>query len=150
LYLLHFSVAISTSKALDSGTSGSEVTHSSIQFSDVLILTVCFQFINFGFQIFPLFAPEMSWLHVLYYSDCLRYFGLADVATAFCPLLLITLPLLEPDVSSNAFSFCYVLSVSDEDSRPSKTTGEVTVPCVSVFVFLCSRQKHKNVWTNWW
>src|SRR5215470_13183680 len=31
-----------------------------IQVSEILVLTVCFKFINFSFQIFPLFVPEMS------------------------------------------------------------------------------------------
>jgi hypothetical protein len=31
-----------------------------VQVSDILVLSVCFMFINFGFQIFLLFIPEMS------------------------------------------------------------------------------------------
>src|SRR5215470_9196989 len=31
-----------------------------IQVSDILVRTVCFKFINFSFQIFLLFVPEMS------------------------------------------------------------------------------------------
>jgi hypothetical protein len=34
--------------------------YSSIQVSDVLIVTVRYKLINFAFQIFPLFIPETS------------------------------------------------------------------------------------------
>jgi hypothetical protein len=34
--------------------------YSSLQVSDVLVFTVCYKLINFVFQIFPLFIPEIS------------------------------------------------------------------------------------------
>jgi hypothetical protein len=37
-----------------------KVTDTPIQVSDILVLPVCFKFINFSFQIFLLFVPEMS------------------------------------------------------------------------------------------
>jgi hypothetical protein len=37
-----------------------KLNYSSIQVSNVLVLTVRFQLVNLVFQIFPLFIPEMS------------------------------------------------------------------------------------------
>jgi len=36
-----------------------KVTDAPIQVSDILVLTVCFKFINFSFPAFLLFVPEM-------------------------------------------------------------------------------------------
>jgi hypothetical protein len=35
-------------------------TDVSIQISNILVLTVCFKFINFTFQILPLFVPDVT------------------------------------------------------------------------------------------
>jgi hypothetical protein len=37
-----------------------KVIDAPIQVCDILVLTVCFKLINFSYQIFPLFVPEMS------------------------------------------------------------------------------------------
>jgi hypothetical protein len=43
-----------------------KVIYSSIQISDVLVLTVCCKLITFVFQIFPVFIPEMPSGFTLY------------------------------------------------------------------------------------
>ena len=50
-----------------------KVTDAAIQISDILVLTVCFKFINFSFQIFPLFS--MKCLLV----SCLTLFTLSSI-----------------------------------------------------------------------
>jgi hypothetical protein len=40
--------------------SPSELIYSSIQISNVLVLSLCYKLINFVFQIFPLFIPDLS------------------------------------------------------------------------------------------
>jgi hypothetical protein len=57
-------------------------TYSPIQVSDVLVLTAGYKLINFVFQIFPLFIPEVSAGFTSYSSDYPHLLYLEPVTTA--------------------------------------------------------------------
>jgi hypothetical protein len=59
-----------------------EVIYSSIQVSNVLVLTVRFKLINFVFQIFLLFVPEMPASFTSYIVQIITIFRLDHVTTA--------------------------------------------------------------------
>jgi hypothetical protein len=44
-------------------------TDAPIQNFDILVLTVCFMFINFSFQVFPLYIIKLSVIFMSYISD---------------------------------------------------------------------------------
>jgi hypothetical protein len=54
-----------------------KVIDAPIQVSDILVLTVCFKFINFSFQIFLLFVPELFTTFTFYIVQII-YITLAE------------------------------------------------------------------------
>jgi len=50
---------------------------------------------------------------------------------------------------SNTLSLCSFLSVSDQASHPYKTTGNITVLNILIFVFLATKLEDKRFCTEW-
>ena len=79
-----------------------------------------------------------------------------SLSSSLCGILHspVTFSLLDPNILlstqfSDTLSLRSSLNMTDQDSHPYKTTGNVTVMCILISVFLDSKLEDKRSWTKW-
>ena len=100
---------------------------------------------------------HMSRPSILLYLVTRIVFGAEEtsLSSSLCGILHspVTFSLLEPNILlstlfSDTLSLCSSLDVTDQDSHPYKTTGNITVMCILISVFLDSKLQDKRSCTK--
>jgi len=77
-------------------------------------------------------------------SSSLIVFSIPVTLSSVGPNIFLKILLL-----GNTLSLCFSLCVIDQVSYPYKITGKITLPCISLFIFLDSKPEDRRFCTEW-